>query len=295
MLYSMTGYGEASHEDEQIRVGFRIRTVNNKSQDISIKLPFDFMYMEAELRKLLANTCFRGRFDVFSEIEIRDPDLKAPTPLNRLRMAQLMEICAQIKAEYKVHGELDINQLVGMQDLTVTQRVGFRLPENLERLILLAFSQTIERLEESRRQEGEALALDINNRLELLKNLVAELKQIALDRRDELKDQIMVRVTALLEDTQLDPLRLAQEVVFYADRLDISEEITRLEAHQATMESLLGSGRRPLGKELDFLVQEQLREVTTIGNKARHQAIADMVVKMKTGYEAIREQIQNIE
>ena len=295
MLHSMTGYGEAAYEDQQIRIGFRIRSVNNKSQDISIKLPFDFMYLEAELRKLLAKTCFRGRFDVFSEVELRDPDLKPPTPLNRMRMTQLMELCREIKNDYEVGGELDINQLIGMQDLTLTQRVGFRLPEHLESHIKTAFTQAIERLEQSRRKEGGKLGVDMIKRLKKQQQLMVELQEVVVNRRDELKEQIMTRVQALMDDTQLDPMRLSQEVVYYADRLDISEEITRLEAHQGTMLNLLESDRRPLGKELDFLVQEQMREVTTIGNKARHQAIADMVVRLKTGYEAIREQVQNLE
>ncbi|CAM2008085.1 YicC/YloC family endoribonuclease [Acanthopleuribacter pedis] len=295
MLYSMTGYGEAVVENDDLRAGFRIKSVNNKGLDINLKLPFDFMYLEGELRRMLKKSLFRGRIDVFCEIEIRDPDALPPTPLNRSRMKQLVQLAEQIKGNYPVEGALELNTLIRMSDLTVTQRTGFRLPEAFEQAIRQTVTEAVGRLEASRRKEGANLEPFFLESLAKIEKQVEALADLMDARRDVLREQITKRVKLLLEDTNLDENRLGQEVVYYADRLDVTEEITRLGAHLKTTTALIKSDKRPMGKELEFLLQEQMREVTTIGNKAKHKEIADMVVALKTTYEKIREQVLNVE
>ena len=295
MLYSMTGYGEAIHEDEQVRVGFRIKTVNNKGLDLNLKLPFDFMYLESAFRNILKESCYRGRVDVFTEIEIRDPDLKPPTPLNRARIGQLLEMCGQLRDGFGIQGDLDINTVIGVSDLTVSQRTGYRLPESVRSAILDTFREALAGLLVSRTAEGDKLGRDFIDRLAVIREEVAGLEEVTRTRQEELREAIRTRVETLAQDREIDEARLAQEIVYYADRLDISEEITRLKAHLDAMESLLNSEKRPMGKELDFLLQEQMREVSTLGNKAKHRLIGERVVQLKTGYEKMREQVQNIE
>lgn len=295
MLYSMTGYGEHSEESEGIRAGFRVKSVNNKGLDLNLKLPFDLMYMESQLRPLLSKKLLRGRVDVFAEIEIHDPEVRPETPLNQARLAQLRQMAEVLTKEYGVSGNLDINTLVRLPDLTLAMRVGFRLPESMEETIKRAISLAADALMESRAKEGAKLKKDILKRLERIDGVVTRLAETVQGRGDELKDLIANRVKVLLDEHQLDDLRLYQEYVYYADRLDVSEEITRLKAHIGTTRDLLNSDDRPLGKQLDFMIQEQMREVSTVGNKAKHKAIADIVVKLKTDYEKIREQVQNLE
>ena len=295
MLFSMTGFGEAAFENDRIRAGFRIKSLNNKGLDLNLKLPFDFMYLEGELRAILKKRLFRGRVDVFCELEIRDPDALPPTPLNRSRLNQLLQLVAQMQSEFSIEGTLDINTLARMQDLTVTQRTGFRLPPDLEDVIRNTLNEAVEKLERSRKREGENLVGFFRDSLKHIRNEVTELERITETRSEELREQILKRLNNLLEDTSLDDVRLGQEVVYYADRLDITEEITRLYAHLDTTHRLIEADKRPLGKELEFLLQEQMREVTTIGNKAKHKEIADRVVRLKTAYEKVREQVLNIE
>lgn len=295
MTNSMTGYGEAARENERIRVGFRIKTVNHKGLDINLRLPFDFMYMEGDLRNIVKDRLHRGRVDIFAELEIRDPDAMPPTPLNHSRMAQLMGLVKEIQDTYPITGELDINTMIRLQDLTTNQRVGFRLPEDLETLVREAISDAVAQLETSRSNEGRALIAFINEALDQLIKDTESIAAIAVTRREEIEAGIRQKVAQLKEEADIDESRLATEVVYYADRLDITEEIQRLSTHQKTMARHLKSGKKPLGKRLEFLLQEQLREVTTIGNKAKHQEIADLVVKLKTEYEKIREQVLNIE
>lgn len=295
MLYSMTGYGEYSEESEGIRAGFRIRSVNNKGLDLNLKLPFDLMYLENELRPLLSEKILRGRVDIFAEIDINDPSVRPDTPLNLGRMAQLQQMAVQLRQDFGVVGELDINTLVRLPDLTVTMRVGFRLPESMDAVIRRALEGAVEALSQSRAIEGEKLQQDMLERLAKIAAMVAEIERQAQERAGELKDQIASRVKLLMDEMQVDDLRLYQEIVFYADRLDVTEEITRLKSHIDTTRDLLVSDRRPLGKELDFMGQEMMREVSTIGNKIKHKSIADIVVRLKTEMEKIREQVQNLE
>ncbi len=295
MLYSMTGYGEAVTDDERIRAGFRLRTVNNKGLDIALKLPFELMYLEPRLRKEVKSRLFRGRVDIYSEIELRDEEIMPPTPLNTTRLRQLVSIAGEMRDRFGIGGELDVNTLLRLPDLMTAQRVGFKLPDDLEETIVATLHAGIDRLEQSRRLEGEKLAADFRKRLTMLREHVDELETMTLKRQDELRDQIRKRVDLLMEDAQLDESRLMQEVVYNADRLDISEEITRMKAHLESFSSLLEGDKRPMGKELDFIIQEQMRESTTIGNKAKNEWIAGYVVRFKTGFEKIREQLQNIE
>lgn len=295
MLYSMTGYGEARFENENIRIGFRLKSVNNRGLDANIKLPFDFVYLEANLRKILKQKLHRGRVDIFSEIEIRNPDLMPPVQLNIARLTQLMSLSDQIKQQATIDGDLDLNTLIRLPDLSLSQRVGFRLPEALDTHILEVFEAALDKLNASRMREGAGLRPFFLNTFQRLSETVEALDALTKTRADVLRESILRKLQQLASDIDLDPQRLAQEVVYYADRMDVTEEITRLRTHIQASLALINSGKRPLGKELEFLVQEQFREVTTIGNKAKHQEIAELVVSLKTDYEQIREQVLNLE
>jgi uncharacterized protein (TIGR00255 family) len=277
-----------------MRVGFRLRSVNNKGLDLALKLPFDLMYLESRLRNLLKDKLYRGRIDIFSEIEVRDENAVPPAPVNRVRLAQLVALARTMAASYGISGELDINTVIRLPDLTLTERVGYQLPAAMEERIEQTLLAAVDGLLESRATEGAKLQADIENCLENAVQDVRSLAAMAQDRRDELRELIQNRIAVLLVE-ELDPLRLNQEVIFHADRLDISEEITRLEAHLGRTAQLIRSDQRPLGKQLDFLIQEQMREITTVGNKAKHEGLAGIVVKLKTEFEKIREQVQNLE
>lgn len=294
MLYSMTGYGEHMIETEMVRAGFRLKTVNNKGLDLNLKIPFDLLYLEAELREILKEKLLRGRIDIFAEIEILDPEIRPETPLNKARLSQLRQMAQDVRA-FDVTGELDINTLIKLPDLTLSMRVGFRLPDAIEKAIKDALSLAADALLESRAKEGEKLKTDLLKRLDRIEARSEDLQRLSQERRDELKESIHKRIAQAMEEFPIDDHRLYQEVVYHADRLDISEEITRLSAHIGTTRDLLNSKKRPMGKQLDFMCQEMLREVSTIGNKAKHKGIADLVVKLKTEYEKIREQVQNLE
>lgn len=295
MLFSMTGYGEAAAQIDMLRAGFRLKSVNHRGLDVNIKLPFDFIYLENDLRQRAKKQLLRGRVDVACEIEVLDPAIMPPAVLNRARLAELNTLCGQMRDEFGAVGELDVNTLVRLTDLTVTRRSGFKLPQEAETLIFETFDRAAEQLNQSRQKEGNKLVEFFHASLDTIAGIVKELEALAEARQATLADELKAKIQPLLDDIECDPVRLHTEVVFQADRLDITEEITRLIAHIERTHQLLNSNKRPLGRELEFMVQEQNREVTTIGNKARNKDMASLVVKMKTEYERIREQVMNIE
>ncbi|PIE01716.1 MAG: YicC family protein [Acidobacteria bacterium] len=295
MLFSMTGFGEAQRETNDIRIAFRLRSVNNKGLDIQLKLPYDLSYLESAFRSQCKGKLFRGRIDVYVEFEVKNPELAPPVRMNPARLNQLLALSGQALATQKVQGRLDINTLVQMPDLFQEQRVGFKYPEHIDSIILNTFSDALDCLIESRAEEGAHLFKDIQSRVQTLHEEKNKVCLFVENRTENIKSAMLERLHKLNEDVGVDENRLTQELVFYADRLDVSEELTRLAAHIQTMKALLEAEKRPKGRELEFLLQEQFREVTTIGNKVKLIEAADRIVKLKTECEKIKEQVFNVE
>lgn len=295
MLFSMTGFGEAHSETDACRIAFRIKAVNHKSLDLQLKLPSEFSYFEAEFRRIAKQKVFRGRIDVAHEFDILDPELKPPINLDRMKLSQIVKMAQWLKEEPEIGGVLDVNTLVKLPELMVEKRLGYQFPKEVETVILDTFSLALDRLCISRNKEGSFLLTDLNQRVATVERGVETIADLAHSRRESLRDLIIKRVEALKPEIQFDPSRLAQEVVFYADRLDISEEITRLKAHVQTMKTRLNEEKQPKGRALEFLLQEMFREVTTIGNKVKLLDAANVVVTLKTECEKMKEQIFNVE
>ncbi|MCB1048972.1 MAG: YicC family protein [Acidobacteria bacterium] len=295
MLTSMTGYGEASQETAQIRVGFRIRAVNHKGLDLQLRLPMELAYLESSLRAHVTDHVKRGRIDIYSEIEMRDPQWMPKTEVSRPRILQLMETAQILKQEYQVQGELDVNSVLRLSDLVSSQKVGFALPAEGDTLICQTLDQAVLALIESRRREGACLHQALIELLNQVAEHVIELEKVAQERPEEIQNQLRKKMESLLSEYPLDDARLYQEVLYHVDRTDITEELTRLHTHIQQFRAHLEAPDASMGKVLEFVTQEMQREVTTIGNKARMSELADKVVKLKADLEKIREQLLNIE
>lgn len=295
MLMSMTGFGEASFENGNLKIGFRVRSVNHRALDLNMRLPQELGYLEPALRKLIQDRVFRGRIDVFTEFSLFRDELMPPARLDVARLNQMLGIADQLLAHPLVNGPLDVNALIRVPDLIVTDRSGFRVPEQEETHIKNSLVEALDQLLESRQTEGTHLLNDIQARVTEVQPLVDRVEVAVLERRDQLIDQMRKRLDVLRGEVEFDESRLQQEVVFWADRLDISEEITRLQAHFAKLAVDLNDAPRPAGKKLEFTLQEILREVTTIANKAKLESVSELIVTIKTELEKIREQLANIE
>ncbi len=291
MIKSMTGYGTARCEKGGVTHVVEVKSVNSKFCDIKTRLPFGYSGLEIEVIQHLKSRIPRGRIDVVITRE-NSPDGPKDVSVN-LPLAE-----AFVKEMNKLRQHLNINQDVNLSMiLGAREIVSFnRKEEDIEALwavIKPALDEALDNLIEMREREGKALALDLAGRCNSLKEMVQDVSGQAPKVVEHYREKILERI-AELKLGELDESRLAQEVCLYADRVDITEEITRLRSHFQQFLRLLDS-EEPQGRKLDFLLQEMNRETNTIGSKCNNGEISLVVVDMKSGLEKLREQVQNVE
>ncbi len=292
MIRSMTGFGQGHGQAGAEAIGVEVRSVNGKFCDVKPHLPRELGALEAELMKTVRSRVQRGVIDI--HVRRSGTDQRTTQPRLDLSLASAYaSALRELKMRLMLDGEptvSDISALDGVISLVET-------PPDLgaaAQALRTALDQALTAHDELRRQEGEALRKDLAARLDSVERNVAAVRELAPQSVEALRDRLAIRVAELSRGTQIDPLRLAQEVAFFADRTDVSEELTRLASHLQQMRALLVQDA-PAGRKLDFLLQETNREVNTIGSKAQHVGIAGHVVELKAELERIREQVQNIE
>lgn len=293
MIRSMTGYGLAeSGPDEAIRFKVEIRSVNHRYLDVAIRLPRELQSLEDRVRKSVQQAVGRGRVDVYLSWRADSADTVHVTIDRDLAQAyyqallQLSQFCA-VK---------ELPSLEVLSRFPDVLRVEKEQTDNDEFWFLLepVLREAITQLAIQRGEEGERLALDINKRLKDLTVIANLVENRAPQVVDEYRRKIENRLKELLSQADFDPARVLTEAAVFADRSNVTEELVRLASHLTAFQAaLLEEG--PVGRKLDFLTQELLREVNTVGSKANDYLVAKLVVEMKTELEKIREQVQNIE
>lgn len=294
MIRSMTGFGRSELEIEGIGVSIEVRTVNHRHLDVSVRLPRLLSALEAPLKKQLRAFYARGRIDATISF--------APNAAPRARLELDREVVAQYRAfAAELAGseaplDLPVDRLIALPG--VARLVEHELSPDLAGPALeAALAAAAADARAMRDREGEALDRDLRRRLAQVSGLVSALAEGSEDVLASARERLRKRTDQLREQTGLlDEARLHQEVVIAADRLDVSEELTRLRSHVDQFETVLATGgEEPCGRRLDFLLQEMMREANTIGSKAGDAARAHRVVDLKTELERIREQVQNVE
>jgi len=292
MLKSMTGFGRGEHTTPRARYTVEVQAVNHRFVEVRARLPRRLSRLEHQIQREVQHRFGRGRFEVhLSERLLTDP----PRTI-RVDRAAAREFVAAVRAlqeELDLPGALSVEALAGLRDL-----VSFEEPEEeagaVWEEIRPALEQAFADLEAMREKEGAALAGELRHRLDLLERGLAAVLARAPGTVATYRARLQERVAALAAGVPLDPGRLEQEVVLFADRADITEEGARLASHLAQFRDLLDTPG-PQGRKLEFLLQEMHREVNTLGTKAADAAIAAEVVAMKAELEKMREQIQNVE
>lgn len=291
MIKSMTGYGKGEAADGSGRCTVEVKTVNNRYGEIAVKLPRTFLAYEHEVRKTVGGVIRRGKADLFLQWEPDSGEMAVP-PVNLAAARGYKHAFERLAQELQLSAEIPLG-------LIVTQRHVFQETASLETgdllpLVLQAVRTALDDLERMRCREGEALQSDLADRRRELAVLIAQVRERSPQVVAEYQLRLQQRLAKLLGETAPDPQRLAQEVALLADRCDITEELVRLESHLVQFDETLALGE-PVGRKLDFLMQEFNREVNTIGSKANDAAITTLVVQMKAVLEKMREQVQNIE
>ena len=292
MIKSMTGFGRRQGAWFDVTVSVEVRSVNHRFLETSIRLPKSMSGLEERFKKTIQQHCPRGRVDLTVLLQGGRGNARA-VQLDVELAKQYHQALRTLQRTLKLKGSIDIRLMAGFRDVMALPEQPMDDPELtkvVEKLGLLALSD----MAKMREKEGALLAQDILARLEQ----VRECRNVVLSRApliaQETFDRMKQRVEKLLADSVPDLPRLNQELAIYADRCDITEELVRLDTHMIQFERGL-QGTEPVGKTLDFLLQEMGREVNTIGSKANDAEIRTNVVRMKTELERMREQIQNVE
>ena len=293
MPKSMTGYGKSRLESEAFTQVWEVRAVNSRFLDLKWRLPLFLRPSETALERVVREAVARGRLEIHLEFSPKRVDMWKATLNTGLAGAMLDELTA-FAASRNVAFTPDLGRMLGISHLWQEDAVD---PDpDLFATLTEGLRQALIDFNDARSREGRNLADDLLPRLGRLGPWQAAIKAGAPAIVAERTEQLVARITALLEKVGVEPTqeRLLQETAILADKLDVSEEMTRLTGHLARLEGLLREGGE-IGKKLDFLIQEAFREINTCGNKAQNLDISRLVVDFKAELEKCREQVQNLE
>jgi len=293
MLKSMTGYGRDVFQIGSTTVTVEIRTVNHRFLDFTAKIPRSFLFLEDKIKKVVQSFFQRGRIEVFIGIE-GEGFVKKSLKVDWHLMDQYMEQINNAQKSYQLKGDIPASIVSSLPELIEIQEKE-QQPDQLKDSILESVTCACEQVKTMQMQEGNYLDEDIKKRIENIKYLVASLKERRNIVIEEYRDRIQVRIEEQIEDTiQLDQTRMHQEIALLAEKGDITEEITRLLSHIDHFIETMDS-KEPVGRKLDFILQEMHRETNTIGSKSTDPKISKWIILLKGDIEKIKEQVQNIE
>jgi len=291
-IKSMTGFGRGEAQAKGRIWTTEIRCVNNRFLDLKIKLPKGYAQLEERIRSLITSSLQRGRVDFAVNVSGDFSDLTS-VKVNMEMAEAYKKALAGMAEELGLEGGITSALLASFPDVLVREEENEDL-EAVWKILSRAVEEAITQCETMRRQEGNALLADLSARLDVFSKTVEEVATSVPELLQQRKALLQERLGKLLENVQIDPLRLAQEVVILVDKTDVTEELVRLRSHLVQFRAFLGEDGA-VGRKLDFLVQEFLREVNTLGSKISDARIAHLTVELKSELEKMREQIQNIE
>ena len=291
MVKSMTGYGKSSLSINSREYQVEIKAVNHKYIDINIKMPRIISYLEEDIRKLIASKIKRGKIDVsisFENYSKDGNDIKINTELAKMYIQNLKNLAEQ----ENISSNIEVTEITRLPDVLT---IKSNLDENqIKTELVQTVEDAINQLINMRKCEGERISRDILAKIAQIEEKKQEIFMLSTGLIEEYVVKLEARIKELLKTEDIDKSRLMQEVVIYADKCSVEEEITRLTSHIEQLRNLINADE-PSGKKMDFIIQEMNRETNTIGSKANNLEITNRVVDIKTILEDVREQIQNIE
>jgi uncharacterized protein (TIGR00255 family) len=291
MVISMTGFGRSRAESETFSVNVEVKTVNHRFCEINIRMPRQLLKLEDKIKKKINQQMRRGRAEVFITIE-GEGTVTRKVRVDWKLIEEYHLFIKQAREKYNIEGKVTLQDLLNRSEFIHIEESDDG-NEELENLILMATEEAVLLLKQMRMAEGEELKKDLLTSISLVEIHIEELQKYAPQVVTAYKDRLQKRIQEFING-QLDETRVLTEVALFADKVDINEEITRLKSHihqfLKTMEE-----QEPVGRKLDFLIQEMNRETNTVGSKANDSNIAKKVVEIKSLLEKLKEQVQNIE
>jgi uncharacterized protein (TIGR00255 family) len=294
MIRSMTGYGTSSKRRDQAAVSVEIRTGNHRFLDPHVRLPREYAYLEPDVTQILRAALARGRVDLYATVQAR-PDAGLLLDFDTAR--NYVDAGARLREELNLGDSLDLRTLLGLPGVLQNRDAAtLARPQDTSAAELLVESvrEAVQGVVQMREAEGLALVAEMRQYLQALREKLEGVRRLAPRVVEEYRRRLSEKLAQVLPDSSVDPQRLAQEVALVAEKSDITEEVARLESHLDQCAGLVTS-TAPVGKELDFLMQEMHREVNTILSKSGAIEITRLAIAMKGEVEKLREQVQNVE
>jgi len=292
MIKSMTGYGGAKGVSGKLEVSIEVKGVNSRYLDCAIKLPRVFTALEEPLKSIVGEHVSRGKVDVFITIDSSNAD-DIEIKINRPLVAAYVSALRTIAWENEVPGDISVIDLARFPDVLKAEKREADVEElnadigGILREALLGFN-------EMRTSEGERLKCDIIMRLDEIERLTTIAEEISPRSVEEYRKKLLMRLQEVLQNSDIDEQRVLTEAAIFADKVAVNEEAVRLRSHISQLRKMLESDE-PIGRKMDFLVQELNREANTIGSKGNDTEMSKVIIDMKSEIEKIREQAQNIE
>ncbi|MCI9286501.1 MAG: YicC family protein [Clostridia bacterium] len=290
-MKSMTGFGRANYEKEGRTYNVEIKSVNHRYCDVSVKMPRCISYLEEKVKKEITNSISRGKIDVYITFEnnsAKGKNIKINKELAKIYIDELKELASQ----NDINSNIPVTEISKFPDVLVIENVEEE--DIIWNELEVVLKEALENFIVMRTQEGNKIKEDLEKRIEKIEEKVSKISEYSTRLVEEYVVKLETRVKEILKTDVVDHERLNQEIVIYADKCSIEEELTRLNSHIIQFRNFINM-ENPIGKKIDFLIQEMNRETNTIGSKSGSLEITNMVIEIKTEIEDIREQIQNIE
>lgn len=291
-MKSMTGYGRARAAVDGREIMVELRAVNHRYLDVNVKAPRGYGFLEDALKKAAGLRISRGKVDIF--VAVNDMGAKETSILLNKELARsYLDALTELRDTLHLSDDISVMSIARMQDVLVSERLEVDA-EAMTAAVCSVFEQAAQEFDVMRGREGERMAADVDSRMNTILGLVAEVEKRSPERVTAYRERLEKRMNEILGDTSIDPQRILAEAAIFADKTAVDEETVRLRSHLDQLSIMLKESA-PVGRKLDFLVQEMNREANTIGSKANDVGLANLVIGLKSEIEKIREQIQNIE
>ena len=289
MAISMTGFGASELQWETWNCQVEIRSVNQRFLDVRCRIPVGLQKLETDIKKHIKKICSRGKIDC--SIRLEKSNELDEMQLNHERAKRYSDLLKEFEGLSGRNVNFDARGLASFNILE--ENKSFAHPKECEELILKTLINALDDLITMKKSEGQAMQNDILERLHLCGNILNSIEKLSESEPALYKERLENRLLNLNSDSKINPERLEQEIVLYAEKLDISEELLRFRTHLKHMDEILS--QHEVGKKAEFLIQELNREVNTISSKSNHAEISQAAVEIKSELEKIREQLQNVE
>jgi uncharacterized protein (TIGR00255 family) len=295
MIRSMTGYGQASAELGEARVSVELRSLNHRYADLRLRLPAELASSEREIRRKVLAGIKRGRVEMTVNVEPLEGNTSTPR-LNQAFVREAIAAAATLRDEFQIEGKPDLDALLGVPGMFRSGPIELEWNDDQREALDRSITAALEALDRERCREGQHLQQELSRLLAGMSAIAAEIRTHAATQPAAVRERLVERLTTLAAGVELDPARVAQEAVILADRCDVTEEMVRLEGHLEQARSLLDRpDGEPLGRRLDFLLQEIQRETNTVNSKSGDLDLSRRALALKAEVEKVREQVQNLE